>query len=99
MSATKLGVGYRLKTNESFSFLAKAGVSFWDLDVEEGFFLNPGPELGGGSDGTDLFIEVGGEFRIGERFGITLIHSRDSYDVGDSSATRIGVRYYFDNNE
>ena len=95
LSAIKLGTGYKFRADESFSFLAKIGVSFWELDVSEGFFLNPGPESGRDFHGTDFFFEVGGEFRFNGAFALTLIHSRDTYDLGDSTATRIGVKYFF----
>lgn len=95
-STFRIGVGYKFAMNESFAFLAKTGLSFWDLDVREGFFLNPGPEASDSFDGTDMFLEFGAEYNFGERFGLTLIHTRDTYDLGNASATRIGVRYYFD---
>ncbi|NNF17115.1 MAG: hypothetical protein HKN70_10230 [Gammaproteobacteria bacterium] len=95
LSTTKLGVGYKLKTNESFSFIGKIGISFWDLDLREGFAFNPGPEEGGGFDGTDPFFEFGGEFKVSKRVGLILTHSRESYDIGGSTATRFGVEYFF----
>lgn len=95
LSATKLGVGYKLKTNETFSFIGKIGISFWDLDLREGFAFNAGPEESGGFDGADPFIEFGGEFKVSQRVGLTLTHSRESYDIGGSSATRLGVEYFF----
>lgn len=97
LSSLKIGAGYTIEAGEKLNFLAKIGVAFWELDARESAFLNPGPELEQDFDGTDLFFELGGEYVFGERFRLSLVHARETNDLGDASATRLGVKYYFGN--
>lgn len=95
LTAVKLGVGYAIPASSSLNFLVKTGVAFWKFDTSESPLFNPGPEASKKFTGTDLFFEFGGEYKIGQRFRISLTHTRDQFDIGDASATRLGIKFFF----
>lgn len=89
LSMVKLGGGYHFPSTTRLSGFVKGGVAFWDLQFKESFFLNPGPEETASRNGTNAFIEFGGEVRLWNRAALRLSYDVGSYDFGDARAVKL----------
>jgi hypothetical protein len=87
-------VGYAFPASEKFRIIPSVGASFWDFRATEVvFFGTPTPERT--LSGTDLLLRIGGEFLVGETFGISFGYTRVEFDVGDTSVASVAMRVQF----
>ncbi|TQV71533.1 porin family protein [Aliikangiella marina] len=94
-SQYQLMLGYQVELNEHIRFIPKVGLSFWDLDGEEGVFLNPGTEATSNLDGNDLYWSLGFDFPVTERISLQLSYANNGYEFGRTETTSFGVRFEF----
>ena len=94
ITAFKVGIGYAVPAADRFRVFGQLGLNRWDLKARESIVFNPGPEETANTDGSDLYIEIGGEFAINDAFRLNLIYNHNNYDIGDSSVFRFGFRYF-----
>ena len=87
-------VGYTFG-NDKFKITPKIGYSFWDLEVKEGEFLNPGPEERRESDGSDPYLKLSAEYYWTESFAGSLFYRHSDYDFGNINTWGLGLRYVF----
>jgi hypothetical protein len=88
-------VGYAFQPGERFSIVPKLGVSFWELDTEDGpfFFLGNRPDVD--DSGSDLIWRVSVEWRLAQRFHLYGAYSDAHYEFGDSSGPSFGFKFQF----
>lgn len=91
----KLLVGYTIPVAEHFRLVPMVGVSSWDIEIQEGAFLNPGPEAEAEADGTDLSYKLSAEFPFSSGFVLSLSYANTQTDIGDLSMTQAGVKFEF----
>ncbi|MFK8029629.1 MAG: outer membrane beta-barrel protein [Gammaproteobacteria bacterium] len=89
LQAIRVGGGYHFPSEGRLSAFVKGGVSFWDLEFEEGILFNPGPEEEASRNGNDLYVQIGAEVRIVGGFISRLTWDVADNDFGDSSAVKL----------
>lgn len=96
-SYVELGMllGYSFDVHKRFRIVPMLGASYWDLTVEEGAFLNPGPEDEKGYSGTDIYGKLNLEFPINDLIQINVSYLYGNYDFGAIEVTRVGVKFSF----
>lgn len=72
--------------NDRFSVHARAGFARWDLALEERVSTRS-DTFSGGDTGVDLYYGVGVEAWLGERWRVSLEHTRLSFDAKIGMAT------------
>jgi hypothetical protein len=85
-------VGYAFPVSEKFRIVPAAGLSFWDFQATSSFFSSA-PERS--MSGTDFAWRLGGEFLVGDTFGISFGYSGSEFDAGDTSLFGVGMRIQF----
>lgn len=88
-------VGYEFQPNEHFIFTPKIGFSFWDLEGEEGIFLNPGNEATSSLDGNDFIWSLDFEFPVYEHVNIHFSYANNNFEFGKAETTTFGVTFEF----
>lgn len=94
-SATRLSVGIAPEPSGRFGFVGKLGLSFWDLELTESPFLNPGSEDRSSRNGEALYLQIGGEFHVTPRFRIGTSFDFTDTDAGNAQALKFNLRYVF----
>lgn len=94
-SEAKVLVGYNIEIAEHFRIVPLVGISRWDTELQESFFLNPGPEAQGEFDGTDFSYKISAEFPLNNGFILTLSHANTNSDIGDLRLTQAGIKFEF----
>jgi hypothetical protein len=87
-------VGYSFPVSERFRIVPTIGASFWDFRVTDFVFFGP-PSAEQTLSGTDVVWRLGGEFLVGETFGISFGYTRGEFDVGDTSVAGVAMRVQF----
>jgi hypothetical protein len=87
-------VGYAFPVAERFRIVPTIGASFWDFRATDFVFFGP-PSADQTLSGTDLMFRIGGEFLVGETFGISFGYTRTEFDVGDTSVAGVAMRIQF----
>lgn len=95
LKTIRLGGGYHFPSSTRVSGFVKGGLSFWDIDFTESLFLNPGPEQTASRDGTDLYLQFGGEVRVGRSFAARITFDVSNPDFGDTRALKLWLGAYF----
>jgi OOP family OmpA-OmpF porin len=72
-TAVNLAVKGILPLDYGFSLHARAGLSFWDLDVEVGGAMR------GGDSGNDTYYGVGAQYSVNEKYSIGLEYTVAKY--------------------
>jgi hypothetical protein len=85
-------VGYAFPVSEKFRIVPAAGASFWDFQATSSIFSSA-PERS--MSGTDFVWRLGGEFLVGETFGISFGYTSSRFDAGDTSMLSFGMRIQF----
>jgi hypothetical protein len=97
LSDERVAVGYAFQPNERFSVIPSVGVSFWDLDTQDGpgiLFL--GSERADfDSSGSDPIWRVSGEWRYAQRWSFCAAYSRGHYSFGESSGLSFETKFQF----
>lgn len=93
LSAFKTSVGYYLPGNSKFRVRGNLGLNFWKLDARESLVFNPGDEERRSLDGTDLFAEVGAEYRFNNALRAGLALSYTDFDVGSATALKLTFKF------
>lgn len=96
-SATRLSVGIAPETASRFGFVGKLGLTFWDLELTESPLANPGSEAVSSRDGTALYLQVGGEFRVTQGLRLGASFDYTDTDAGSAQAIKLNLRYLFAN--
>ena len=94
-SATRVAVGYAPRTEQRVNFVGKVGVAFYDLELTESPFLNPGSEDSASRNGESFFLQVGAEVRVMRSFNVGGHFDFSETDFGRASALRLQLRYTF----
>jgi len=94
-SQTRFLLGYAFDVNPYFRIIPKIGYSSWDLDGEEGIFLNPGDEERSNVDGNTSFAQVDFEFPIKDWFSINASYTNTNFDFGKAQSINAGVKFTF----
>lgn len=92
IEAVRTVVGYYLPSDSKLHVLGKFGVNFWNVEARESFAFNPGPEETASLDGTDLFAEVGVEYRFTDRWRAGLAISYSDFDIGSATALNLSLK-------
>ena len=95
ISERSVMLGYSVNVARNFRIVPIIGFSFWDLEAEEGRFLNPGPEETREMSGVDDFFRLNLEFPVGQLIHLTASYINADYDFGDLDAYRFGVKFVF----
>lgn len=95
VSEVKLLVGYSIDLNEHFRLVPLIGLSHWSATLQEGAFLNPGPELSDEIDGTNLTYKLSAEFPFSNGFVVSFSHSNTNSDIGSIRLNQLGIKYEF----
>jgi hypothetical protein len=85
-------VGYAFPVSEKFRIVPAAGASFWDFRAM-GSFFSSAPERS--LSGTDFVWRLGGEFLVGDTFGISFGYTSSQFDAGDSFVFGVDMRIQF----
>ncbi len=93
LSIVEAGVGYYFPSESKFRFFVGGGLAFWDLEARESFVFNPGPEEQVSLDGTDIFVEGGGEYRFNDWFRMGLTLSRTQVDFGAAQSIELTFKF------
>lgn len=93
--ATRINVGYAHEPEGRFGFVGKVGLSFWDVDVTESPFANPGDEEVASRSGQSLYLQLGGEFHITQRWRVGASFDFTDTNVGSAQAFKLNMRYVF----
>ncbi len=88
-------IGYSIDITKNFHIVPMIGLNFWELDVEEGQFLNPGPEESRETNGTDSYWRVNFEFATEGLIDFNFSVVSGSYDFGTFYSGRFGMRFKF----
>lgn len=88
-------LGYRLKLGEYLNLVPMLGISRWEVDLQEGFILNPGPEERDEFDGSDISVKLSAQVPLGESFLVTLSYTNTDTDLGNVAMTQLGLRVTF----
>ena len=94
-SATRVAVGFAPKTENRVGFVGKLGVAFYDLELTESPFLNPGSEDTASRNGESIFVQLGAEVRVMRNFNVGGNFDFTEADFGRASALRLQLRYTF----
>jgi hypothetical protein len=94
-SQTRFLIGYAFDVNLKFRIIPKIGYSQWDLDGEEGMFLNPGDEERSSIDGNTSFAQIDFEFPIRDWFSINTSYTNTNFDFGKVQTIHAGVKFKF----
>ncbi len=92
LETIRAAVGYYLPGDSRLRVMGKAGVSFWELQARESLVFTPGPEEETTLDGSDLFAEVGLEYRFTERSRAGLSLSYQGLDDGSATSLNLSFR-------
>jgi len=87
----RIMLGYQMALNKHINFVPKVGFTFWELEGEEGIFLNPGPEATSRLSGNDLYWSLGFEMPVSENVKLQLNHANNGYEFGRTETTSFGV--------
>lgn len=87
-------VGYSYELGR-WRFVAKAGYAFWQLDSEEGDFLNPGDEDESHADGSDPVATLAIEKFFSSIFGMSLAYQKSDRDFGNTESFMLGFNFAF----
>jgi hypothetical protein len=90
----RLMVGYSFPVSERFRIVPTIGSSFWDFRATDFAFLGS-PSAQATLSGCDVIWRIGGEFLVGDTFGISFGYTRGEFDVGDTSQAGIAMRIQF----
>ncbi len=91
----KLLLGYRIHLSKYVKIIPKVGYSIWDLEAEEGQFLNAGPEDEINLSGKDLFGQISMQFSTTDNFHIYLYHSHYDIEFGEMATSGVGFKINF----
>jgi hypothetical protein len=97
LSDERVAVGYAFQPGERFSVVPTLGVSYWDLDTEDGaglFFLGS-DRADFDSSGSDLVWRVSGEWRVAQRWYLCAAYSGAHYSFGDSYGLSVETKFEF----
>jgi hypothetical protein len=90
----RLMFGYSFPVSDRFRIVPTIGASFWDFRATDFVFFGP-PSAQATLSGTDVIWRLGGEFLVGDTFGISFGYTRGEFDVGDTSSAGIAMRIQF----
>lgn len=94
-SSVRAGVGFELPASGRWAFTAEIGVAMWDAEGTESFIFNPGDEETASVDGTDLYVRLGGVFRLNDNVDFGVYWDTEDPDIGSALAYHAGVRFKF----
>jgi OOP family OmpA-OmpF porin len=80
-AAFNLGVKGILPLDDGFSLHARAGLSFWDVDIEVKNSFTPGVVYKGSDSGNDFYYGVGAQYSVNEKLSIGLEYTVAKYEV------------------
>lgn len=83
-TAFNLGVKGIIPLENGFSFHARLGMSFWDVELEETDSSFPGETFKGDDSGSDLYYGIGGQYAINSKFTLGLEYTVSEYGVKPS---------------
>ena len=85
-------VGYRFISDKLY-IEPKIGFSSWDLELEEGAFLNPGPEQKSEASGSDPLLSFSVGYNFSPSFGMSLQYKY--LDIEDGNADSLSLVFDF----
>ncbi len=94
LNTTRIGIGYTIPSESRFKFYGKTGINFWQLELEESIFLNPGPELSDKQSGEDLFLQVGMDYHFNQRFRLGISYDYSSNDFGETTGGKLTFKWF-----
>lgn len=94
LNTTRLGLGYVIPSESRFKFYGKTGINFWQLELTESIFLNPGPEAMGKRSGEDLFLQIGTEYHFNDRFRLGLSYDYSNNDFGETTGGKVTMKWF-----
>ena len=89
-----LQFGYRFNFDKIY-IEPKLGLSRWDLKLEEGFLLNPGPEEVAEDSGTDVFYSLASGYNFNNGFGLSLSYKHFEFEHGKTTSVQLGADFKF----
>ncbi len=92
---TNLQVAYEIPVAKKLIISPKIGLSFWDLDANEGQLFNPGVEENKTNSGTDLTYGFELAVPLGDSFSIIGSLEKTDFDFGELTSTEFGVVFHF----
>ncbi len=87
-------VGYRFEYN-SFYFEPKVGYAKWDLDLQEGAFLHPGPEGKTNIDGSDPLATLAVGYSFSSVFGMSLSYKYQDLEHASADSYYLNFDFKF----
>lgn len=91
----KAMIGYSFDLATHFRVVPMVGLSRWELDTKQGFFLNPGPEAKEEFSGTDFTYKVRLEVPLGDLVLLSLSYASTEVEFGRNETTQLGVLFEF----
>ncbi len=88
-------LGYSFDLAPKLKIMPMIGVSSWRLTLEEGAFLNPGPEETLEKDGADYFGRINFEVPMTDLFQLNFSYHAGAYDFGDLHSFSVGGKFTF----
>lgn len=87
-------VGYTFKWN-SFFLRPAAGVTHWDVSVEEGDFFGAGSGFSAEEDGVDASLSIAAGYKFNDTFGVSLGYWMLDVPFGSLDATYLALNFNF----
>lgn len=88
-------MGYSIELTKNFHIVPIVGVNFWELDAEEGEFLNSGPEESRETHGSDVYWRVNFEIATEGLLDYNFSLVSGDYDFGEFYSARFGLKFKF----
>lgn len=95
LTQLKLGVGIEIPISERVSIVPKLGRQRWDLNAEEGQFMNPGPEADFRFKGRDNFGQIDTEIQLGRLIALDFSYLYSNTEFGNIKSYNAGVQFEF----
>jgi hypothetical protein len=91
----RLLAGYTFEISKSIRIVPLVGISWWNINLNESAFLNPGPERRSEFDGRDFSYKISMEFPINDRVFLGISFGKTNIDIGSTNLLQASVKYEF----
>lgn len=93
LSEYSLNISYAFLIGDRISLVPRIGYAYWEMETEEGLFLNPGPEEITEFYGNNFVYSLGLEKVSSSNSALFLSVKSGHYEFGEITSFNLGVRF------
>lgn len=94
LNSLRLGLTYTLPSESGFQFYGRVGINYWQVELTESGFGNPGLEGRVKESDQDIYFQIGAEYRITPKFRFGLAYDYTSTDFGDVDGVKLNFKFF-----